>query len=151
MVLNASPDIYSLALVALLIIAFVVAFKVMEMVFETIIASVISAVFYLGLVYIFGFELGIERVLLYAFLGASLYMIYSFLITAYGITSKLLEVPYRLLKMVVITPYRGAKKLVAHLRKKRKLEKLKSSEDYSPDKDRDVKETVLDKVRNNDD
>lgn len=163
-----SSEVGSLLLFLLLIAAFVVAFKIMQMVFETILVSVISAGFYLSLVYLFNYSFTLERLLLFAFLGATLYMAYSFLVSAYGIVSTLLEIPYRILKPLIQLPIRGLKKLYSYVKEKYSLYKKKSKDGDDSYKgykesgggndddeddggespgENDVKEVVLDKVK----
>lgn len=152
MVLQAlGPGSGSLILLALLIAAFVVAFKIMEMVFETILASVLSGLFYVALSYLFNYSMSVERVLLFAFIGATLYMGYSFLISVYSIGSTVLSVPYKILKWVIGIPLGLAKDGYVYLRKKYRLKQLRNEEDYVEDEgSKDVKEVVLDKVREGD-
>lgn len=155
MVLQAlDPGSGSLILLALLIAAFVVAFKIMEMVFETILASVLSGLFYVALSYFFNYTMSIERVLLFAFIGATLYMGYSFLISVYSIGSTVLSIPYRMLKWLIAIPLGLGKDAYVYLRKKYRLKQLRDSEDYVEKQDgggsKDVKEVVLDKVRDTD-
>ncbi|MFB6147288.1 MAG: hypothetical protein ABEJ66_00235, partial [Candidatus Nanohaloarchaea archaeon] len=78
MVLGLGADATTIGLFVLLLVSFVVAFKVMQMVFETILVSVLSAAFYGGMVVLFNYTFTLERLLLFAFLGATLYMTYSF-------------------------------------------------------------------------
>jgi len=138
----------TLLLLFLLIAAFVVAFKVMQMVFETILVSVISGGFYLALVYFMSFPFSFERVLLFAFLGATLYMAYSFLASMYSIASSLIGIPYHIVKYIFMIPVTAVKKLYGHMKEKKRLKEIRSeSRDYSNDEDSEgVKETVLDKV-----
>ncbi len=152
-----NPDAQSLLLIILLVIAFVVAFKIMEMIFETLLVSVFSAVFYLALAYFFRFSLSFDRLLLFAFLGASFYMFYSFLASAYTIASTVIGVPYTLLKMLwlgVAIPlekfYSESKKLWDALTEKAgEIEEKRKS--GGKDNERDVKEVVLDKVKDEED
>lgn len=151
-------DLTTLILFLLLIVSFVVAFKVMQMVFETILVSVLSAGFYIGMVYFFGYTFTLERVLLFAFLGATLYMAYSFIISAYSIASTVLEVPYHILKPLVVLPARAAKKGYVHIRRRYRLHRMQHSsqedargKEQDDDGDQDVKEVVLDKVRKDED
>jgi hypothetical protein len=157
-------DLRTAALFILLLVAFVVAFKVMQMVFETILVSVLSGGFYLGMVYFFGYSFAFERLLLFAFLGATLYMAYSFMASAYGIASTVLEVPYHIIKVLVIVPVRWGKKTYVHLRRKYRLYRMQQGDstetggqnpspgsgdgdDGDDDGGGDVKEVVLDKVK----
>lgn len=168
---NLSTDAQSLLLIILLVVAFVVAFKIMEMIFETILVSALSAVFYLALSYFFGFPLALDRILLFAFLGATLYMGYSFLASAYTIASMLIGIPYRVAKVlwsVVVVPLERLHAESKHLwtglsEKAGEIERKRKKEDFSPDssrdtddseeddeEDRDVKEVVLSKVKDED-
>ncbi len=146
-----NPDAQSLLLIILLVVAFVVAFKIMEMIFETLLVSVFSAVFYLSLSYFFRFTLSFDRLLLFAFLGASFYMFYSFLASAYTIASTVIGVPYTALKMIwlgVAIPleklYTESEKLWGSLAEK--AGEIEHKKKGSSEGERDVKEVVLDKV-----
>jgi len=157
-------ELPTLALLALLILAFVVAFKLLEMVFETIMVSVLSGAFYLGLVFIFSYPLTIDRVLLFAFLGSALYMSYSILASAYTIFSKVIGIPYKLIKATL----RYSSAAASKKRKKDWEEKMKRysekmelyadkveakaerSANEQKEESRDVKEVVLDKVKDED-
>ncbi|MFB6190366.1 MAG: hypothetical protein ABEJ91_02230 [Candidatus Nanohaloarchaea archaeon] len=156
-------DLRTAALFILLLVAFVVAFKVMQMVFETILVSVLSGGFYLGMVYFFGYSFAFERLLLFAFLGATLYMAYSFLISAYSVASTVLEVPYHIIKPLVVLPVKWGKKAYVHVRRKWRLYRMQQGDstdtgsqspaskgdggDDDGDSSGDVKEVVLDKVK----
>ncbi|MFB6292579.1 MAG: hypothetical protein ABEI58_04265 [Candidatus Nanohaloarchaea archaeon] len=143
------PQINTLVLLLLIVGAFIIAFKIMEMVFQTILVSVLSSGFYLAMVYFFNYPLRLDLVLLFAFLGATFYMGYSFLASAYWLGSKAVKIPYHVLK-AALTPLFSA---AVYLRKKYRLRKIRSGEgkyDEDEDTDRDVKEVVLDKVRDRD-
>ncbi len=153
MVLQAiDPGSGSLLLLILLVVAFVVAFKIMEMVFETILASVLSGLFYVAMAYFFNYTMSFERVLLFAFIGATLYMGYTFLASVYSIASMVLGIPYRILKWLLAIPVKLLQDGYVYARKKYRLRQLKDDKDYSTgEESKDVKEVVLDKVRKDDD
>lgn len=159
-----SADLSTAVLFVLLLISFVVAFKVMQMVFETILVSVLSGAFYIGMVYFLDYGFTFQRVLLFAFLGASLYMTYSFIASAYSIASTVLEIPYHVLRSLAVIPLRWSKKAYTYLRRKYRLYRMQrdnsddtgvssSSNSHGDDRDDgddgDVKEVVLDKVKRN--
>lgn len=123
-------DISSIILVAALIAAFVIAFKVMEMIFDTMLIAGISAAFYIGLRVIQGGAISINDVLLFTFLGASVYMTYSFLASLYKIGAKVLPIPIHIIE-AVLTPF----KMIWT-----KMEEIKNNQkDYSPKKTRNQK------------
>ncbi len=140
------PQINTLILLILIVGAFIVAFKIMAMVFQTILVSVLSAGFYLTLVYLLNYPLRPDLVLLFAFLGATLYMGYSFLSSAYWIAAKAIQVPYHILR-AVIGPIIS---FGAYVRKKWRMRRVHSGEGKYDRSDRDVKDVVLDKVRDDD-
>lgn len=157
-------DVGALLLFVLLIAAFVVAFKVMQMVFETILVAGLSAGFYLSLVHFFQYTFSLDRLLLFAFLGATLYMAYSFLASAYSVASTVLEVPYHVVKPLFQFLAGSTKKLYGYTAAVYSY--LKNRENERPVKDageetsegqggdeetEDVKEVVLDKVRDDED
>lgn len=150
----------TLLLFILLVLAFVVAFKLMEMVFETIMVSILSGIFYLGMVYLFGYSLTLDRVILFAFLGSAFYMAYSLMSSAYTLLSMVIGIPYALLKLL-FSPFSSAsknpgknvgKKLKKYSQKmenySRKMKELEQKVDKkgSDEDERDVKEVVLGKV-----
>ncbi|PSH00886.1 MAG: hypothetical protein BRC30_01180 [Nanohaloarchaea archaeon SW_7_46_7] len=100
----------SIILIGLLIAALVIAYKIMEKVFETVTVAALSGAFYAGLTYLFsagsmtGFK--IDELLLFTFLGATLYMVYSFVISLYRAGTTLAEIPIKLAK-ALIYPFTG--------------------------------------------
>ncbi len=149
-----TADVQSLLFLALLILAFIVAFKIMEMIFETILVAVLSAVFYLSLVYFLGFQFTLDRVLLFAFLGASFYMTYSFLASAYTIASTVISIPYHAVMLLAESIHRPLKRLWEELEElagglEHRMEKKAEADGQEGDSEEDnnVKEVVLDKVK----
>lgn len=134
----------SVILIGLLIAVLVIAYKIMEMVFETVTVGALSGAFYGGLTYLFsggsmtGFQ--IDELLLFIFLGASLYMVYSLVISLYSAGSTLIEIPIQMVK-IVLYPF---KKLWSHQKKKSVQRKQKKQEQ---DQEQSTKEVVLDKVQ----
>lgn len=147
MVLEAVPAPYdTMVLMGLLVVAFYLAFKVMSMVFETILISVLSGVFYGAFTYlIYGSIPELNNLLLFAFLGATLYMGFTFLESAYRAVTVLIAVPVKMLKYLS-KPF---KKLYADFRRKKKRRELQEESDEEDEKD--VKEVVLDKVQDEED
>jgi hypothetical protein len=141
-----------------LIAAFVVAFKIMEMVFETILVSILSGAFYIGLSFILDYSFSLNNMLLFAFLGSTLYMLYSFLASAYTIFSKLIGIPYSILASLF--KYIRAAAGETHEKKVKQKTKnytermelladkieAKAQRSANKKKNKDVKEVVLDKV-----
>jgi len=91
----------SILLVLALVVVLVAAFKIMEMVFETVIVSVLSGGFYIALRYLQSGPISFNDVLLFSFLGASLYMIYSLLASLYKVGSTVLPIPYQVAKTLI--------------------------------------------------
>lgn len=134
----------SFVLIALLIAVLVVAYKIMEMVFETVTVAAFSGGFYAALTYLFsggsmtGFQ--IDELLLFVFLGASLYMLYSLIMSLYSAGSTLIEIPIEIGK-IFLYPF---KKIWGHHKKrseKKKQQKIQEKDEQS------TKEVVLDKVQ----
>ena len=121
-ILQAEGTGISIILIAAIVLALVVAFKIMEMVFDTVVITVASGAFYLVMRYFQGGAINFNDLLLFSFLGASLYMIYSLLATLYHAARTIVPIPYKLLK-TLSKPFRYAYF---------KLEEL-SERDYSPD------------------
>lgn len=149
MAIPAVPPPYdTVLLMILLVAAFVIAFRVMEMIFETLLVSGLSAVFYGVYTYMFfGAIPSLNNVLLFAFLGASLYMGYNFLESAYKIVSLAVKIPLKILGIALIP----VKKLFGGLKAEvRDYRRKKPVPGPASDDDKDVKEVVLDKVRDED-
>jgi len=144
----------SVILIGLLIAVLVIAYKIMEMVFETVTVAALSGAFYAGLTYLFsggsftGFQ--VDELLLFAFLGATLYMVYSFIMSLYNAGTTLVEIPIQMAK-IILYPF---KKLWGYHKKeksrKRETEKEKSKQKEQKDQEQSTKEVVLDKVKDND-
>jgi hypothetical protein len=119
----------SLILVLALLVVLVTAFKLMEMIFETILITVISGAFYTSLRYIQGGTVSLNDMLLFSFLGASLYMVYSLLETLYSVGSTVLPIPFKLLGLV-ISPFKEAwKKYEEHLERNSYVDRSQDEED----------------------
>lgn len=164
--IEAILELPNIVLIVLLISAFVVAFKLMEMVLETIMVSVLSGLFYLGLVYLLDYPMALDRVLLFSFLGSSFYMAYSFLASAYSIFSKIIGIPFKLLnttfQYVVGAISQGNEEAKLKKKFKRYTEKAElftdkmqaraeRSAQERKEENKDVKEVVLDKVKEDED
>lgn len=144
----------SIILIGLLIAVLVIAYKIMEMVFETVTVAALSGTFYAGLTYLFsggsftGFQ--VDELLLFAVLGAALYMLYSFVISLYRAGTTLVEIPIHLAK-ALIYPF---KKLWGHHRKKRSEKKSRKKEKKKQEneekQEQSTKEVVLDNVKDDD-
>lgn len=144
MIPSIDPGLGTLLLLGLLVVSFIVAFKIMNMIIETILASVLSGVFYIALAYFFSFPLSLSNVLLFTFLGASLYMGYSFLATTFTLAETAVSIPLKLLGILLL-PF---KKIYGYLKKKRKLKELRKDTKENAEKDAEnVKDVVLDKVK----
>lgn len=141
----------SIILIGLLIAVLVIAYKIMEMVFETVTVAALSGAFYAGLTYLFsggsftGFRL--DELLLFAFLGAVLYMLFSFIMSLYNAGTTIIEIPIQMAKIVAY-PF---KKLWGHHRKKKSEKKAKKKEQKKQEKEekqeQSTKEVVLDNVK----
>jgi hypothetical protein len=107
----------SILLLIAIIAAFVVAFKIMEMIFDTVVISLMSAGFYLVMRYIQGGPLSINDLLLFSFMGASLYMLYSTFAAAYKMGTTIIPLPYRIVKKV-LSPLKYAITRLKHHQKK---------------------------------
>lgn len=131
------PVITGLILV-LLVGALVVAFKVMEMIFQTVTIAVLSGAFYLGLTYfVAGVNFAFNDLLLFSFLGASLYMLYSVLATLISTTETVVKVPIAIIGGI----YRPIRKILgkAYRKIKREIRSRKETEV----EEKSTKEVVL--------
>lgn len=125
-ILQAEGTGISILLIAAIILVLVIAFKLMEMVFDSIVITITSGAFYLVMRYFQGGTINFNDLLMFAFLGASLYMVYSLISSAYHIAKKVIPIPYKLLK-TISKPFRYTYF---------KLEDL-GERDFSPDLDND--------------
>jgi len=140
----------SIILVILLITVLVVAYKIMEMVFDTFSAAAISGAFYTGLTYLFsagemtGFQ--INELLLFIFMGATLYMLYTLIMSVYSATSTLIEIPIEMGK-IILYPF---KKLWGHHKKKTQKKKERKKHEKTQKDEQSTKEVVLDNIKEED-
>jgi hypothetical protein len=138
----------SVILIGLFIAVLVIAYKIMEMVFETVTVGALSGAFYAGLTYLFtggsmtGFQL--DELLLFVFLGATLYMVYSLVISLYSAGSTVIEIPVQMAK-IILYPF---KRLWGHHKKK---SSQKEQEKREREEEQSTKEVVLDKVKDDED
>lgn len=149
MAIPAVPPPYdTLVLIILLVAAFVLAFRVMEMVFETLLVSALSAVFYGVYTYIFYSSVPkLNNVILFAFLGASLYMGYHFLESAYRVVSLAVKVPVKIFGWIMIPVKKSYRWLKSEIHDYRKTDPVPGP---ASNDEKDVKEVVLDKVKDED-
>jgi len=119
-----------------IILAVVLAFKVMEMVFETVTIAALSGAFYVAMIYLFGGQFAFNDLLLFSFLGASLYMLYGFLLTAFTAAETVLKIPYKIfmgvfrpLSRILKRGYRELKKRIERRNEEEVKEKNKSTKE----------------------
>ena len=122
-----------------IILAVILAFKVMEMVFETVTIAALSGAFYTAMIYLFEGSFAFNDLLLFSFLGASLYMLYGFLLTAFTAAETILKVPYK----IFMAFYRPGKKYSkkGYRVLKKKIERR--NEEELEEKNKSTKEVVL--------
>lgn len=117
-ILGLPEGVVTVALLVSIILTVVLAFKVMEMVFETVMIATLSGAFYVAMIYLFGGSFAFNDLLLFSFLGASLYMLYGFLVTAFTAAETVLKIPYKIF-MAFFRPARNySKKGYRELKKK---------------------------------
>jgi len=129
-------------LLGLFVASLVVAFKVMEMIFDTVTIAALSGAFYVGLTYFTAVGFTLNDLLLFSFLGASLYMLYSFLANIINTAESILNVPVKLLKGI----YRPSKKITLKLYTylKRKIRSMREERiDESDESGKSTKEVIL--------
>ena len=139
------------------------------MVFETALVSALSAAFYAAMAIALNYPLSTNRLLLFAFLGSSLYMIFGLMSSLAKAFSKLMVIPKTFFKYVSILI--GKLRTPEHVKNHRKLSKKvgeykdkveelskkleqdqtvqREKREVNQDKDNDneVKEVVLNKVK----
>jgi hypothetical protein len=131
----------SILLILALVLVFVAAFKVMEMVFDTVVVSVLSGAFYVSLRYLQGGPVDLNDLLLFSFLGASLYMLYSFLSTLWSVGATVIPLPFKALE-IILKPFRYLwDKYQEHQKRKSYVDRDKKDEEE--DEDKSTKEVVL--------
>ena len=127
-------------LILSIILAVVLAFKVMEMVFETVTVAALSGVFYTAMTFLFETQFAFNDLLLFSFLGASLYMLYGFLMTAFSTAETVISVPVKIFMGI----YRPTKRYLG--KGYRALKRMNEEEIEEKDKDsgdKSTKEVVL--------
>ncbi|MEF8880857.1 MAG: hypothetical protein V5A72_03440 [Candidatus Nanohaloarchaea archaeon] len=131
----------SILLVLAIVVALVVAFKIMEMVFETVLVTVLSGTFYLAMKYVQGGSVALNDLLLFSFLGATLYMLYTLLSSLYSIGKTVIPLPYKVVK-TVIRPFQWVWDKYGERQKRRSYvnRKTKTEDDGT---DKTTKEVVL--------
>lgn len=124
--INLPEPVLTVLLAGMLVGTLVLAFKVMEMIFDTIVIAVLSASLYIGLTYFTGAVFRLNDLLLYSFLGASVYMLFSFIATIISTTESVLKVPIKLITLtlggfisVLRKTYRRLKKEIRSMREER--------------------------------
>lgn len=95
----------------------------MEMVFETALVSALSGLFYAAMAIAFNYPLTMNRMLIFAFLGSTLYMIFSLMTTTAKMFSKALSIPKNILKSIfsVLNNFRTPKHVKNHKNLKKKV------------------------------
>ena len=146
-----TADVVSILLVIALITALVVAFKVMEMIFDTALIAAISGAFYIGLRTIQGGQITVNDLLLFTFLGASVYMFYSLLASLYRVGTTVIPIPYHIIQ-AALRPFRYVWREVKEMvenredfapKKPRSSEKSKDEDDDEDEGDKTTKEVIL--------
>ncbi|MFB6099653.1 MAG: hypothetical protein ABEK16_00115 [Candidatus Nanohalobium sp.] len=133
----------SILLVVALILALVIAFKLMEMVFETVIVTLLSGAFYVTLKYMQGGPIDINDLLLFSFLGASLYMVYSLLASLYKVGSTVIPIPYHVAKTVA-KPFEYIwEKIEERQKRKSYVDRDQVEKDKKDKGDKSTKEVIL--------
>jgi hypothetical protein len=152
----------------LIIAGFVIAFKVLEMIFETALVSALSGLFYVAMAVTLNYPLTMNRVLLFAFLGSTLYMAFSLFTTLAQIALKLISIPKSLIQSVIglVSKFKTPKHQKNHKKLSKKVKnytdkveelskKLEQKSDVpknnessdDEENDNEVKEVVLNKVK----
>ena len=131
-------------LILSIILAVVLAFKVMEMVFETVTIAALSGVFYTAMTFLFETQFAFNDLLLFSFLGASLYMLYGFLMTAFSTAETIISIPVK----VFMSIYRPTRKYIGkgYRALKRKIKRMNETEVEEKNKgsgDKSTKEVIL--------
>lgn len=126
-------------LVLAIVVALVIAFKIMEMVFETVLVTALSGAFYMALRYIQGGSISINDLLLFSFLGATLYMLYSLLDTVYQVGATVIPMPYKITKTLA-WPFR---KIGSKYREYQKKKSYTDRDKTRKTEDKSTKEVVL--------
>ncbi|MFO7794254.1 MAG: hypothetical protein R6V35_04750 [Candidatus Nanohaloarchaea archaeon] len=139
-ILGLPEGVVTAILLVSIILAVMLAFKVMEMVFETVTIAALSGAFYAAMIYLFGGSFAFNDLLLFSFLGASLYMLYGFLITAFTAAETILKIPYKIFMGVFRPTKKYSKKGYRELKKK--IER-RNEEEVEEKKNKSTKEVVL--------
>jgi hypothetical protein len=139
--INLPEPVLTVLILGLLVGTLVLAFKVMEMIFDTIVIAVLSATLYIGLTYATAAPFQLNDLLLFSFLGASVYMLYSFLATIISTTESVLKVPLKFLTVSFGGLRSGLRKTYRRL--KREIRSLREERIEEDEGERSTKEVVL--------
>lgn len=147
---QSSGPVVSILLIIALIVALVIAFKIMEMVFETVLVTVLSGVFYITLRYIQGGGISLNDLLLFSFLGASLYMLYSLLASLYSVGATIIPLPFKLVKMAT-WPFREAwERYEEYQKRKSYVDRDENKDEDESQEEKSTKEVILGKNQEKD-
>lgn len=137
-------ELTTILLLLLIAIVFVIAYKTLAIVTQTLIISALSAGFYLTLWYLEFMPFSIQNTLLFAFLGAALYLGFTLLQTAYSILKTTIKIPVG----IVETFYKITRKITNTLKGllSSKKTKTKTKKKEKDEQDDNTKEVVIDKV-----
>lgn len=141
-IISLPEPVLTVLILGLLVGTLVLAFKVMEMIFDTIVVAVLSATLYIGLTYFTGAAFQLNDLLLFSFLGASVYMLYSFLATIISTTESIIKVPVKIMLAIIHGLSSGLKKTYRRLKREVRSMREERIEENS-DKDKSTKEVVL--------
>lgn len=140
-IISLPEPVLTVLILGLLVGTLVLAFKVMEMIFDTIVVAVLSATLYIGLTYATAAPFQLNDLLLFSFLGASIYMLYSFLAKIISTTESILKVPLKFITVTFKGLRSGIRKIYRRL--KREIRSMREERIEDDDTDKSTKEVVL--------
>lgn len=142
-------NLNTILLVTALIAAFIIASKIMEMIFDTAIIATVSAGFYITLITFQGGQISFNDLLLFTFLGSTIYMTYNLIQTLYQIGSKTVTIPFKITKTVFKTGeiiFQKIKWIIKTSSKpfsKKGKQKNKNESEENRKKEKSTKEVIL--------
>lgn len=148
---TALPETASTALILILLITvFAIAYKTLSLVIQTTIITALSAVFYLALWYLDYMPFSFRNLLLFAFLGAAIYITLKTMQTLYTITKTTIKIPVEIIEAAYHTlefAKNTIQKIIPNKTTKKDKTSKKGKNKKQNDSDGSHKEVVLDKLK----
>ena len=146
------PETASTALILILLVTvFAIAYKTLALVIQTTIITALSAAFYITLWYLDYMPFSFRNLLLFAFLGAAIYITLKVLETAYTLTKTTIKVPVEIIEAVYHTLEFAKNTIQKIIPNKDEQKNTNNRENNQSQNNESHKEVVLDKLKEKED